>query len=266
MPSYAALGGWAAAYWCGVRLLDGRRDTGSVPVLLCLGAEGKLRRSPGIRLSRARLREPEIVSVRGAAVTSPARTALDGARFAPSLVEAVVFLDMMFSSGLLSPDDFSAYLEHCSGLAGVGKARNALSHADPAAASPPETRLRLLWTLSAKLPPPRVNQPVFSVEGQLLGYPDVFDPEAATAGEYDGEDHRDLRNHTSDNIREESLEEHGVVVARVTAVDLRRPTATAQRLARAWRRGMARDVSRDRWTLEQPAWFVRRVQSGTIRG
>ena len=174
---------------------------------------------------------------------------------------------VMFSSGLLSPDDFSAYLDqHCSGLAGVGKARECVESCRSGGREPTGDPSPPAVDPLGELPPPQVNQPVFSVEGQLLGYPDLFDPEAATAGEYDGEDHRDLRNHTSDNIREESLEEHGVVVARVTAVDLRRPTATAQRLARAWRGAWRATCCRDRWTLGATRLVRPTGAKWTIRG
>lgn len=128
---------------------------------------------------------------------------------------------------------------------------------DAASKSPPETRLRMLWTLSAGLPRPLVNRPVFTFDGRLIGVPDILDLDSGTVAEYDGEEHRDLRNHTSDNAREEDLEDHGLVVARVTALDMQRPAVTAQRLTRAWSRGMGRDRGRDRWTLEQPEWFRR---------
>ncbi len=274
LPTYGAIGGWAAAYWRGARFLDGRHGLdpqggGSAsarlhraPVLLCVGdGTGHIRPSPGVQLSRARLTAEDVTVVRGLAVTTAVRTAFDGARLAPSLVEAVVFLDMMMAAGLLTLDELAAYLPaHRPAWKGVGQARGAWSLADPASKSPPETRLRMLWIREAGLPRPLVNRAVFSLDGALIGIPDLLDVESATVGEYDGEEHRDLRNHTADNAREETFEEHGLVVARVTSIDLGRTGPTVQRLNRAWRRGMGRDRARDRWTLCQPDWYRQRTR------
>ncbi|MGI8700907.1 MAG: hypothetical protein ACR2JU_06835 [Nocardioidaceae bacterium] len=258
LPGYGAVGGWAAAYWRGARLLDGMEAGSPGPVLLCLGPCGKIRKHPAVILSRARLTDSDVAEARGLPVTTAVRTAFDGARLAPTLVQAVVFLDMMLSSGLLSKEELAAYLpEHRPAWKGVGQARKALELADSAAKSPAETRLRMLWMLTAGLPRPLVNRPVFSLDGHLLGIPDLLEPESGTVGEYDGEDHRELESHTSDNAREEELEDHGLVVTRVTALDMRRRDVTVQRLTRAWSRGMSRDRRRDRWTLDQPDWYLR---------
>lgn len=211
-------------------------------------------------LNRARLMNDEIVEVRGVPVTTPVRTAFDGARWARSLVEAVVFIDMMLAAGLLTTAELATYLpEHRPAWKGVDQARRALALANGASASPPETRLRLMWMLTAGLPPPLVNQPVFGLDGRLLGIVDLLDERAGTVAEYDGEDHRDLTNHTSDNAREEALENAGLVVTRMTALDMRRPDIVVQRLTRAWSRGMSRDRGCDGWTLQQPDWWLRRA-------
>ena len=260
LPGYGAVGGWAAAYWCGVRFLDGMRAGTPTPVPLCLGPCGKLREHSRVTLDRARLTEEEMVEVRGLPLTTPVRTAFDGARLAGSLVEAVVFLDMMLAAGLLSQEDLAAYLlEHRPAWKGVEQARKALALCDAGSKSPPETRLRMRWILTAGLPVPLVNRPLFGLDGRLLGIVDLLDEEAGTVAEYDGAEHRELVNHTADNAREEDLEAAGLVVTRITAVDLRRPDLVAQRLTRAWSRGMGRDRRRDRWTLEQPEWFRRRA-------
>lgn len=257
--SGAAVGGWAAAYWMGVQLLDGMWGGAPTPVPLCLGPRGNIRPHTSVTLNRARLADDEIALSRGVPVTIPLRTAFDGARLARSLVEAVVFVDMMLASGLTTLDELGAYLpEHRPAWRGVDQARKAAALADPATKSPPETRMRMMWTLSAGLPRPLVNRPVFALDGRLLGVADLLDEESGTVGEYDGEDHRDLDNHTSDNAREERLEEAGLVVTRLTALDMRRPDLVVRRLTSAWSRGMSRDRSRDRWTLEQPEWYRRR--------
>jgi hypothetical protein len=110
----------------------------------------------------------------------------------------------------------------------------------------------------AGLPGPLVNQPVFNLEGAFLGVPDLFDPNAGMVTEFDGQDHRERRQHREDNLREERLEEANLVVCRVDSLDLRRPKALADRLIARYRQGLARDPDRDRWTLRQPAWWSRR--------
>jgi hypothetical protein len=261
LPPYAALGGWAAAYWMGVRFLDGMRGGDATPVLLNIGdGTGHIRKAPGVTVLRTRITAEELVRVRGFQVTTPVRTAFDGARLAPTLVEAVIFVDMMLASGLVTVDELAAYLpEHRAAWKGVAQARRALALADPATKSPPETRLRLLWTLEAGLPRPLVNRPVFTLDGHLIGFPDILDPMSATVGEYDGDQHRELAQHTADNAREEDFEDHGLVVTRVTRMDLQRDQRTVQRLNRAWQRGMARDRRLDRWTLTPPAWYLNRA-------
>jgi len=193
-------------------------------------------------------------------VTTPVRTAYDGARLAPSLTEATVFVDMMLASGLTTETELAVYLaDHRPAWKGVGQARNALRFADGATRSPQETRLRMLWMINAALPRPLVNPPIFGWDGSLLGLADLLDPDAGTVGEYDGDQHRELNQHPRDNVREEAFEEHGLVVTRVTSLDLRNREATAARLARAWFRGESRDRSKDRWTLVQPNWYRRRT-------
>src|SRR3954447_802486 len=67
--------------------------------------------------------------------------------------------------------------------------RAALDLASEDSRSPNETRMRLVWVLDAGLPVPAVNQPVYDLDGRLLGVADLLDVAAGVVGEYDGEDH-----------------------------------------------------------------------------
>jgi len=79
-----------------------------------------------------------------------------------------------------------------------------------------------------------------------VGEPDLLDVEAATVGEYDGSQHRELRQHTSDNVREEGFERLNLTVVRATALDLWPHRAQLLgRLRDGWQRGDRRDRSRD---------------------
>jgi hypothetical protein len=259
LPGYGAVGGWAAAHWLGVTWLGGEGPGGPVPVLLNIGDCGNIRPSPGVTVCRSRLTAADIVQVEGLWVTTPIRTAFDGARLATSLTEATVFIDMMIASGIVSIAEIMAYAAvHRAAWKGVGQVRDACRFADERSASPMETRLRMLWMLRAQLPRPLVNVPIFTWNSELFGIVDLLDPDAGTVGEYDGGQHRELDAHTADNVREEELEALGLVVTRVTSLNMRSPDETAARLMRAWERGERRDRSRDRWTLIQPEWYRRR--------
>lgn len=256
LPGYGAIGGWASAYWQGVRLLDGRGATGLdvLPVLLCLGPYGKIRRRDAVRFSRDRLPPQDVTQFRGIHCTTLLRTAFDASRRDAELVEAVVHLDLMITAGTVDREELGAYIRAHPGWRGVEQARAALALSVEGSRSPPETRMRLAWLLDAKLPTPLVNPPMFDLEGNLLGYPDLLDPESGTVSEYDSDDHRDLVAHTADNSREELFEHHGLVVTRVTRLDLRaaRRPALVTRFRQAHARGLRRDREQDGWTLQPP--------------
>lgn len=253
LPAQGAVSGWGSAYWRGVRLLDGAVSIRTDPVLLCLGCRGHIRRRPGVRISREKLPADEVESVRGVSCATPLRTAFDGARLAVSATEAVVFVDMVLTAGLVTHSELVRYVHQRAGWKGVGQARRAVDLAVAGSRSPPETRLRLLWLLEAGLPAVLVNPPVFDLDGRLLGYPDALEPMSGAVLEYDGDGHRDLANHTRDNIREELFEAHGLTVMRATRLDLGGGRAAlVTRMRRTHARAVDRDSRHDRWTLESP--------------
>jgi hypothetical protein len=151
-----------------------------------------------------------------------------------------------------------AWCAALTGVRGVALVREALPGSDPNSAGPWESRLRMFYRQVACLPKRLVNQPVFDVTGAFLGIPDLFDPYAGLVTEFDGQDHRERRQHREDNLREERLEEANLVVCRVDSLDLRRPEAPAERLAAQHQQGLARDRRRGKWTLQQPDWWSRR--------
>ncbi|MGA9345945.1 MAG: hypothetical protein WBV37_12650, partial [Nocardioidaceae bacterium] len=225
-----------------------------LPVPVHCGPNGKIRSRPGISVMRERLPDSDVVTIRGIRCTSPLRTAVDGARTAASVRDAVIHLDMMLTAGVIRLRELDEVVAAHAGRPGIQQVRQALSLAVEGSRSPPETRMRLVWILDARLPMPLINPRVYGLGGRLLGIPDALDPAAATFLEYDGDDHRDLANHTADNIREELLEEHGLVGVRVTRLDLSGPRHTlVDRMIRTRRRGLVRDRRRDLWTLSRPA-------------
>ncbi|HEX6579080.1 MAG TPA: hypothetical protein VF082_12015 [Jiangellaceae bacterium] len=252
------LGGWAAAFLHGATDLDGRNWFGRLePVLFVLPYERRIRRA-GIRPIRAPLAPADVVEIGGVQVTAPLRTCFDLMRLR-TVEDAVVAADAMLRAEVVTVEAVTEYVHRHAGWRGVGTARAAVHLADGAAASCPESRLRVLWVVDAGLPRPAVNRPVFNPDGVLLGVPDLLDEESGLVGEYDGAVHRDARRHAADNVREERLESHGLTVVRATAIDLQHNRARlAQRLRDGHRRAAARNRRLDRWTADpaEAPWFV----------
>jgi hypothetical protein len=103
--------------------------------------------------------------------------------------------------------------------------------------------------LLAGLPRLLVNVPVYDAAGEFLGIPDLLEPTTGLVVEYDGEHHRELAQHTADNLREERFEAAGLAVVPVTALDLRDQPATVERLVAAYERRRTRDPAHDAWTV-----------------
>ena len=124
--------------------------------------------------------------------------------------------------------------------------------ADGRVKSRPESVMRWIWVVEAGLPRPLVNHSICDSWGVLRGEPDLLDLDAGLVGECDGAHHRELRQHTSDNAREEDFENLGLEVVRATSIDLwpRRRQLVTRMLAKH-ERGMVRDRTKD-------AWFLRR--------
>lgn len=96
----------------GARLLDGGGPYGSdsLPVLLCLGPDGQIRRRPGIELSREQLPASDVWDVAGLSYTTPLRSAFDCARLMTDRIEAVMHVDLILACGFFSRDELSAYI------------------------------------------------------------------------------------------------------------------------------------------------------------
>jgi hypothetical protein len=96
--------------------------------------------------------------------------------------EAAVVIDMMAAAELMSLRQLASYLATMAGGRGVRQVRRALELSSEESLSPNETRLRLIWVVDAGLPMPLVNQPVFDLDGALLGIADLLDPVAGLGG------------------------------------------------------------------------------------
>ena len=260
VPARGAVAGWAAAYVLGVDVLDGQNPftMTPLPVPVHLGQNLGRAHPDGVHLVRERLPMVDREVVHGLPVTGPLRTVFDGGRWAPDLVEAVVFVDQMAHALELDLEALAPWCRPGPRWPGITRLRAALALADAGSASPSESRLRMFYMLRARLPRPLVNRPLFDLDGRFLGTPDLFDAAAGLATEFDGKDHRERHQHRDDNIREEKLEVVNLTVCRVDSLDLRQPAPLRERLRARHAQGMRRDRSLDRWTLVEPPWWQRR--------
>lgn len=250
-PEGTVVGGWAALRLLGVPSCDGRTGAAGArlqPVLLHVGPDGRTRPTERVDVDRGAIPPGDLVQVGGVLVLSATATCLAIAR-RYGAEEGLVAADAAVAAGLTDRAQLAAQLRYLPTRArGVRAARLMITLVDGRAASPPESRLRYVWVVQAELPVPQVNVDVVDDLGVFVGRPDLLEVESATVAEYDGAQHRDLDQHTSDNAREEGFEHRGLVVARATSLDLwprRRQLVT--RLQDAHRRGMERDRSRDHW-------------------
>jgi hypothetical protein len=252
-PDDGVVGGWAAAYLQDVAYLDGgwghpgAGRTGE-PVLMVV-PPSKVVKRPGIVTLRASLDAEDVVERQGIRCTSGTRTAYDVLRLASDITSAVVAGDCLLHSGITGVKAISAYAVEHPRRRGIRQLRAALPLLDGGAASPPETRLRMLCR-EAGLPSLLVNMPVFDHAGGFLGIVDLLEPFAGLGLEYDGAQHRELGQHTADNLREEGLEANGLAIVRVTSLDLDDERATIGRIQDAHQRPLFRDRTAETWTCQ----------------
>ncbi len=259
LPAGGAFGTWAAGYAAGAELLDGLAPQGrtEMPLMIYLGRDVGRARRPGVIFSRERLQAGDVATVAGWPFTSAEKTAFDGARLAPNLAEAVAFVDAMLHARLVSLESVWGYARAHSGFAGVAQARAAIAMADAASRNLWESRLRVFYMREVGLPRPLVNCPVFNFDGELMGIPDLLDDKAGYVVEFDGEHHRNRRQHRSDNVREERFEAAGLTVTRVDSLDLGSHRSELRgRLIAGYARAQMRRRSLDRWTTVEPSWWA----------
>ena len=204
--------------WLPVAWADPTRDVGLTV------ARDDLTRSTrrGIDRRIADLPADDIVLWRGLRVTSPARTAVDLARFEPSRLLAVQILDGVLRFEHCTREDMFAVTARMVRVPYVQRARERIGLAAEGVDSPPETTVRL-FIVDAGLPIPDVNLRLFDGDVQIaqgdLGYWRWL-----IWIEYDGEDvHGPLRMDGKDQLKDRFLTRRGWEPFRLTKRDLRAP-------------------------------------------
>ena len=175
----------------------------------------KCRAQTGLVPRTEHIDDGDIVKVSGLPVTTRLRTAFDLGRHLDR-PEALARLDALKWNQDFSVDEVITLGERYPRARGIRQLRELLSLVDRGAASPRESRIRLML-LDAGFPRPETQIPV--LEGShVLAFMDMGWPEFQVAVEYDGDHHRkDRHQYVKDIARLRMLEAMGWIVIRVIA-------------------------------------------------
>lgn len=257
LPAYGGVTGWAGLRWMGAAWFDGLALDGltRLPVALVTGGF-HVRGAPGVRISEERCAPVDLTVVDGLCVTTAVRSTCFAMRYAASDDLAVTVLDMAAYSDLVSIAELAAYAEEHPGWIGIGRCRRAIPHADENSWSLRESLMRRVWEVEAGCPRPLCNVPVFDLNGRLIGVPDLLDPVAGVAGEYEGSVHLVGTQRASDVRREERLRDAGLEICTMLSADYPDVGAFVARLRAAYARANRQPADRRRWTTELPSWWI----------
>lgn len=218
LPAHAVATGHTAAW-----LFGAWTPRPGTPVPIEFGApreRGTHRR--GVSTRRIILDEGDIDEWNGIPVTTPERTCF-GLMASAGQTESVVWADSFLHAGLVTLPGLHRYTEERPRRPFVAQVRDALRLARPGAASPMETRLRLVVVVYGELPdPPLLNEPVYDARGKFLGKPDIGYLRPDFGLEYDGDYHLDPAQRAADNVRENGLVVANFPLLRYNAHDVYR--------------------------------------------
>ena len=160
-PPDTVVGGWTAAYLHGERWFS--RDGSRSIVDVFTSVEPRV--PPGVR--ERRLRHPippeDICEVGGLRITTPARTAVDVARWHSNVDSGICMVDSVCHATGITVDEVAEAAARMHGQHGVSRVLSLLDSCDADAHSPQESLLRLRIERSA-LPRPISQRKIFSPE------------------------------------------------------------------------------------------------------
>ena len=252
-----AVTGWAALAWERARWFTGTTGDGSVLRPVPLVTARHVLRQPGVVISQEFLGPEERRFVDGLVITSSLRSVCYEARHADTLLGAVVAVDMAAYSDLVTIDELAAYVAAQMAPKGIALAREAVALGDENCWSPREVLMRLVWTRQGEHPRPLCNVPVFDRWGRHVGTPDLLDPVAGIAGEYDSDLHLVGEQRAKDVRREGEFRALGleyVTMLGSDQTDYFRSFLSRLETAYAHAR-YAAEAARP-WTITPPRWWV----------
>jgi AbiEi antitoxin C-terminal domain len=205
LPEGAALCRATSAWLLGIdaRPVGAHRRLPTVECAVPVGREPV--RRPGVQCFVTDLRADDVTEIAGLPCTSPARTAIDLARWStPGMGLAI--LDAMARRALIDPLDLRERVERWRGDRFIGQARRLISFCDPLAESYGESWLRLRF-LDAGFPLPHLQISVVDDAGVEVYRLDLGYPQFRYSWEYDGEEfHLGLEAEAADRRRRADLE------------------------------------------------------------
>jgi hypothetical protein len=198
------------------------------------------RRQRGLIVRNETLADDEVTRVAGIPVTTRARTAFDLGRHLQR-GEAVARLDALMRSRAFSSEEVLLLAKRYRAARGICQLRAVLPLVDGGAASPQESRLRLLF-IDAGLPRPTTQFPIVEGRGKLVRMVDMAWEEYMVTAEYDGDQHRTSRSQYVKDIRVwAKLADMGWIVIRAIKED-----RDDDIVERAWTALFTRGWRRDR--------------------
>lgn len=190
------------------------------------------RKQSGLVVRMDRVADDEITAINGLPVTTLARTAFDLGRY-QKRPAAIARLDALMRGAPFSADEVLMLMQRYGPVRGVRQLRELLPLVDPGAASPRESRLRLLL-IDNGFPIPETQIPVLD-GGLPFAFLDMGWHHIQLAVEYDGDQHRtDRPQYVKDMRRHRKIAERGWEVIRVIAED--RESEILGRVYESWLR------------------------------
>ena len=152
--------------------------------------------------------------------------------------EAIAKIDAICNRSEIRVDALAGTVDQMRGLHGVNRVRSLLSRCDGRAASPPETRLRLML-IRAGLPRPTPQLVIRNEYGEKIATADLGYEKQKVAIFYDSELHRDKSTWEFDAWANAQMAELGWERVRVTAQMMRTPGTLLRQIGTA--------LTRDGW-------------------
>ena len=210
LPTGAAFSGLTAAW------LHGMDVPPCGPIEVTVPDDAGVSGRAGMSVRRSKLGLGDVVQAHGMPATSAVRTVAELCSRL-SLVEAVVIADAALHAKKVTLDELCGWAAANPRRRGIKTLRRVLTHAEPRAESPMESRLRMVLVLG-RLPRPRAQVPIYTASGRFAGRPDLYYERQRLGIEYDGSTHREAL--AEDNRRQNLLLSAGVRLLRFTASDV----------------------------------------------
>lgn len=253
-----AVTAWAALRWRGAAYFDGSADgEGGLLAVPLLRRAGARRLDDGdAAIGRSQLPPYDREFVRGVWCTTVQRATFDEVRRLKTLRASVAAICLTLAAGITTLDELRTYAARRVAWEGIPLFRQALDLSNECFRSGPEVYMYLRWRLDAEFPEPLINPPVFDLGGRLLGCPDLFDPVAGVAGEYNGVAHKGRERHRRDVAREERFRGCGLECFTVVGGDLADEALVVERMRSTRRRAKFLAPAERQWTLTPPPWWT----------